>query len=67
MTKLEKIRAALATYLFAEGCACCRDQETSDTAKAQLARLLKVPKYRDGSGYNFLQFRIVPRRKVPHD
>lgn len=51
------IRQALADYIYSEGCSCCRNQEKHDEAKAELANLLRVPSYSDGSGYDFYQFR----------
>lgn len=61
MTKKDQaIRAALADYMRAEGCGCCRDNKAQEKAEATLAKLLKVPKYKDGSGFNFHKFRSKP-------
>jgi hypothetical protein len=57
MTKLEKIRQAVADYMRSEGCSCCRDTKAHEASAAKLAELLDVPKYEDGSGYNFAPFR----------
>lgn len=56
-TDLKTIRQALADYIWSEGCSCCRNQEQHDVAAQQLAKLLRVPKYNDGSGYDFYKFR----------
>lgn len=55
--KLEAIRTALADYMWAEGCSCCRNQDMHDEAKQRLAKLLDVPTYSGGSGYDFSGFR----------
>ena len=52
-----EVRAALAAYMQAEGCGCCRDRDAHEVAAADLAKLLRVPKYDDGSGYDFDRFR----------
>jgi len=50
------IRAAIADYMYSEGCMCCEGEDHKDHAE-KIAKLLDVPKYEDGSGYNFSQFR----------
>lgn len=57
MTKVERIRQAVADYMWAEGCDCCRNLEAHTLAEVKLGVLLGVPKYEDGSGYDFSQFR----------
>ena len=54
------LRNAVADYMRSEGCSCCRNEEKHDAAKAQLARLLHVPMYDDGSGYDFNKFSTEP-------
>ena len=55
--KLRKLlRSALADYMWSEGCSCCEGMDHSKHAE-QLARLLNVPKYDDGSGYDFARYR----------
>jgi len=54
--EFEQLRQAVADYMRSEGCSCCRDDDKHDEAKARLAALLNVPKYSDGSGYDFYQF-----------
>lgn len=58
--RLQSIRNALADYMRAEGCSCCRDYESHKEAAARLAELLDVPMYDDASGYDFWQF-ATPR------
>jgi hypothetical protein len=57
MTKVQQIRRAVADYMLSEGCSCCRDVEAHAEHGTVLAKLLRVPKYRDGSGYDFFKFR----------
>lgn len=51
------VRKALAEYMQAEGCSCCRNSEEHAAAKAKLAKLLNVKKYEDGSGYDFARYK----------
>lgn len=51
------LRTAVADYMSSEGCTCCEDHDAHKKHKERLAHLLDVPKYEDGSGYNFVQFR----------
>lgn len=48
----KKVRKAVAVYMSSEGCGCCQDRAHPEHKEA-LAKLLDVPKYSDGSGYNF--------------
>lgn len=59
MTKSERdlLRTALAEYMQSEGCSCCQDVDKHEQDKARLAKLLAVPKYKDGSGYDFGKFK----------
>jgi hypothetical protein len=59
MTKedLKQLRNAVANYMQSEGCSCCRDCEAHERHTNTLAKLLKVPKYNDDSGYNFSRFK----------
>ena len=50
------IRQAIADYMSSEGCSCCEATLSHDRHKARLAKLLRVPKYKDNSGYNFRKF-----------
>lgn len=54
---LDEIRQAVADYMGSEGCSCCRLEEAHRAHAARLAKLLDVPTYPDGSGYDFSQFR----------
>jgi len=58
MTKKElaELRNAFADYKYSEGCSCCRDLKRHDEAAIRLAKLLKVPPYKDGSGFHFTKF-----------
>ena len=57
MTKIEKIRQAVADYIGSEGgCLSCCDFEEHKEDEKKLAELLNVPSYSDGSGYNFSKF-----------
>lgn len=58
-----KIRRALADYMASEGCSCCQDSEAHREQEKVLAKLLRVPKYKDGSGYNFPKFRTKEKKK----
>lgn len=53
---IQQVRQAVADYMHSEGCSCCQDVNKHKEHKAQLARLLHVPKYADGSGYDFSKF-----------
>lgn len=53
---LRKVRQVVADYMRSEGCSCCRNIDDHETNKARLAKLLDVPQYSDGSGYNFIKF-----------
>lgn len=53
---LAAIRRAVADYMRSEGCGCCQNVEAHKKHAAALAKLLRVPKYSDGSGYNFGKF-----------
>lgn len=52
----KEIREAVANYMASEGCSCCEDMEHEEHEEI-LAKLLNVPKYKDGSGYDFPKFR----------
>jgi hypothetical protein len=62
MTRTEKkeLRRMVADLLAASGCGCCSDREGWERAQAELAKVLRVPKWLDGSGFNFSKFR-TPR------
>ena len=55
-TGLAEIRRAFADYVVSEGCSCCRNIDAHEAAAAQLAKLLRVRKYDDGSGYDFSRY-----------
>ena len=53
------VRAALAEYVYSEGCSCCQDRDAHAAAAAKLGKLLGVAKYVDGSGYDFTRYRVL--------
>ena len=56
--KLRKeLRKAVAEYMYSEGCSCCRDSDAHEENEAKIAKLLNVPRYSDGSGYDFDKYR----------
>lgn len=61
---VKEVRRAVADYMASEGCGCCSDEEKHAAAEAVLAKLLHVPKYPDGSGYDFRKFRTPKPLRV---
>lgn len=57
MTRKERdeLRRAVADYKQSEGCSCCQGAHHAEH-EARLAKLLRVPKYMDGSGYDFYRY-----------
>ena len=55
--ELKEIRQAVADYMQSEGCSCCRDIDAHEKHAKRLAELLHVPRYSDGSGYEFSKFK----------
>lgn len=51
----DRIRTAVAEYVWSEGCSCCEREEHKEHKRA-LAELLGVEQYEDGSGYNFSKY-----------
>lgn len=51
--RLAEIRQAVADYMRTEGCGCCANRQLHREDEERLAQLLRVPKYVDGSGYDF--------------
>ena len=51
-----KIRTALAESIGSEGCSCCEGQDHGKHEEV-LAKLLKVKKHPDKSGYNWKAYR----------
>jgi len=60
---LVEIRNAVADYLNTEGCSCCQDRSGHDAAMERIGTLLRIPKYSDGSGYDFSPFTTHERAK----
>ena len=59
--ELKELRAVVADYMRSEGCSCCENTEEHQAARAKLAKLLKVPRYKDHSGFDF--YRFASKRK----
>jgi len=59
----KQMRTAIADYMASEGCSCCRDDEGHRKHAEKLAKLLRVPKYKDGSGYDFSKYRTKEKNK----
>ena len=53
----KELRQALADYISSEGCSCCESTDDHAAAKARLGKMLNVPQYDDGSGYDFYKYR----------
>lgn len=53
---LAEVRRAVADYISSEGCSCCRSEQ-HDEHLDRLGKMLRVPKYEDGSGRDFYQYR----------
>jgi hypothetical protein len=58
--QLKAIRKAVADYIQTEGCSCCQDIDGHAKACEAVGKLLSVPMYGDGSGYDFNQFATTP-------
>lgn len=57
------LRTAVADYMSSEGCGCCGDRDAHCEHAAVLGKLLRVPKYKDGSGYDFSKYRTPKKSK----
>lgn len=55
-----KMRKAVANYMRSEGCDCCSDRDAHEKHNGVLGKMLNVPKYDDGSGYDFSRYRDDP-------
>ena len=58
--ELKELRQAIADYMQSEGCSCCENVDAHKEHAARLAKLLRVKKYSDGSGYNFNRYATLP-------
>jgi len=54
-----EIRRLIADYMRSEGCSCCRNIEAHEKHAEVLAKVLKVRKYPDGSGYDFARYKTA--------
>lgn len=52
-TQNDALRDLVATLWCASGCSCCRDDDAWEKASHELAELFGIPKYDDGSGYDW--------------
>lgn len=52
----KKLREAVANYMWSEGCSCCEGQD-HQKHREEIAKLLGVKKYSDGSEYNFSKYK----------
>ena len=52
-TYSDAVRDLVATLWCASGCSCCRDDDAWEKASHELAELLGIPKYNNGSGYDW--------------
>lgn len=50
------VRQVVADYMGSEGCSCCEGDDHHEH-RGRLAKMLGVPKYTDGSGWDFPRFR----------
>lgn len=63
-THIREIRRALADYMQSEGCSCCQDVEAHAEASRRLAKLLRIPRYEDGSGFDFRKYLTKPTSRT---
>lgn len=50
------MREAVANYMQSEGCTCCQSVDAHSEHRKQLAKLLNVKLYSDGSGFDFSKY-----------
>ncbi len=55
--QINKIKTAIADYMWTKGCGCCRDIEANTRHEETLGKLLGIEKYKDDSGYDFSKYR----------
>ena len=60
---MHQIRRLVAEMFCSAGCDCCRDTNEWDRTTEELAKLLEIPAYEDGSGFNFYQVRDEYKEK----
>lgn len=54
---LAEIRQAVADYIATEGCSCCRDIDGHEDAMERLGKLIRMKKYDDGSGFDYVRYK----------
>lgn len=64
MVSRDAMRAAVAAYMSSEGCTCCRDYYAHEKHSAALGKLLKVPKHKNGWGYDFERFKAKENARI---
>jgi len=52
-SELAKLRLAVCNYMQSEGCSCCRDDDAHDKYQREIAAILNIPLYDDGSGVDY--------------
>lgn len=57
----KEIKRAIADYIASEGCSCCQDIEAHKEAEERLGKILKIPMYKDKSGYDFNRYKTKPK------
>jgi hypothetical protein len=57
LQEIEKIRLEVAKLYCASGCSCCRDDDNWYKSAENLANILDIPKFEDGSGFDFYKVR----------
>lgn len=62
---LAEIRQAVADYIATEGCTCCQDVEGHKAAMQRLGKLLRMKKYKDGSGFDYRLYRTINSNPQP--
>jgi hypothetical protein len=55
-TERQELRRLVSDLVRSAGCSCCRDDHGWEEAQEKIAKILKVPKFDDGSGYDFYKF-----------
>jgi hypothetical protein len=65
MKKSDKIRLLVVQLYCASGCSCCRDDEEWKRCGDALGRLLDIPPYGDGSGFDFYSVKEAATLKEP--
>jgi hypothetical protein len=65
--EIERLRGLVAKLYCAAGCSCCRDDTAWEAASDELAEGFNIPKYEDGSGYDWYSVRDQYAQDDAHD